>query len=377
MRLRTSFVIAAALAVGLAGWLLSGQIGGRDAGAVDEAATGTPESPEETPKISVRVQDLVAEPIEREVVANGETAPERSISLRAETSGRVVEIGGEEGERVERSALLVRLDPRDREVALLEANAYLRQRRIELAAARKLGEKGFQAETTVARAEADFATAEAALKRAELELAHSRIEAPASATLDRRHVEEGDFVDIGDPIATLLDQDPMLVTGEVSETEVGRLRPGMAGSVRLATGETLDARLRYVASRADQQTRTFEVELELSNPGRPIAAGISAEISIAVESVPAHKVSPSVLVLSDAGRLGVKTVGDNDAVLFMPVEIVRADEHHVWLAGLPAEVRLITVGQGFVSDGADVVPVPVEGEEGQGASGQVVSEAAR
>lgn len=378
MATKKSYAIAGVLAVGLAGWLLSGQVGGDEPDdAENEAAASVND---EAAALTVRVRDLVAESIEREVVVNGRTATVRSVDMRAETMGRVVELAGREGAFVDEGDVMIRLDPRDREMAKVETEALLRQRRIELDAARKLGEKGFQAETSVALAEANFAAAEAALKRAELELEHAEIRAPFAGILERRHVEIGDYVDVGDPVAMVLDQDPFLVIGDVTETEVGKLEAGMPGAIRLATGDEVEGKLRYVASRANEQTRTFEIELEVPNPSGRLSAGISAEIRLVLERVLAHRVSPSVLTLADDGTLGVKSVDDDDVVIFLPVEIARADRNEVWLTGLPEEVRLITVGQGFVSDGAKVRPVPVDASgpvDESGEAGQVVSEAAR
>ena len=377
MATKKSYVIAGVLAVGLAGWLLSGQLGGDRADDVEKDAVQAPSVQDEAPRLSVRVRDLVAETIAREIVINGKTAPVRSVELRAETDGRVIEIVGRKGAFVDRGQVLVRLDPEDREARRIEAEAVLRQRRIELDAARKLGEKGFQAETNVALAEANFVAAEALLKRAELALADTVIEAPFAGILDRRHVEIGDYLDVGDPVASLLDQDPYLVIGEVTETDVGKLERGMAGTVRLATSEIAEGKLRYIASQSDEQTRTFEVELEVPNPSGRLAAGVSAEIRLSVEQVLAHKTSPSVLVLADDGTLGVKTVDDRDIVVFKAVDIARTEGNDVWLTGLPEEVRLITVGQGFVRDGADVLPVPVEADGEPAESEQVLSEAGR
>ena len=380
MATKKSYVIAGVVAVGLAGWLLSGQLGRDQAdtseGAdVTDAGAATPPSAIETKTLSVRVRDLVAEPIEREIVINGKTEAVRSVEIRAETQGRVIELASEEGAPVDRGDVLVRLDPKDRDVQKLEAEALLRQRQIELDAARRLGEKGFQAETNVAEAEAYHAAAEAALKRAELALEDTVIQAPFAGILDRLHVEIGDYLDVGDPLALVLDNDPYLVVGDVTETEVGELETGMTGKIRLATGETVEGRLRYIASRADEQTRTFEVELDVPNPSGRLAAGVSAEIRLSLEQVPAHRVSPSVLTLADDGTLGVKTVDGDDVVVFVPATIAKADQNEVWLTGLPERVRLITVGQGFVSDGIEVNPMPV-GKDGEaGDDGTVISEA--
>ncbi len=377
MRIKASYAIAAVLALALVGWLWSGQIGegesGADSANSDPVASDKAETVAEAAVIDVQVKDLVAESIEREIIANGKTAPNRIAQLRSETSGRVTAIDATEGEFVRAGDLLATLDPRDREVAILEAKAILRQRQIDLDAAKKLSEKGFQAETNVALAEANYAGAEAALRRAELDLDHTKITAPFDGILEHRDVEIGDFVDIGEPIATILDLDPILVTGEVIETEVGRLTPGMLGTARLATGQTLEGKLSFISSRADEQTRTFSIELEVPNAGDRVAAGTSAELRISAERLLAHQISPSVLSLSDDGTLGVKTVDETNKVVFMPVEIARAEENSVWLTGLPEQIRVITVGQGFVNDGSLVRPIP----EASITSDPVISEAVR
>jgi multidrug efflux system membrane fusion protein len=132
----------------------------------------------------------------------------------------------------------------------------------------------------------------------------------------------------------------------------------MPGRARLVTGETVEGRIRYVASQADPRTRTFAVELEVPNPNGRFAAGITAELHVTYERTLAHRVPASLLALNDAGVLGVKAVNSDDKVVFHPAEIVRAEVDAVWLAGLRERLRLITVGQGFVRAGDKVRPVP-------------------
>ena len=356
MRLRRSHLIAASIAIGVAGWLASGQIG---------AGRSTPETPAlatETAAVvrlpTVRVRELVAEPIQREIVVNGKTAPARAVTLRAETNGRVEEIAVERGAPVAAGDLLVRLDPRERRAMLEQAEAALQMREIEFSAAQKLGAKGFQAETKVAEAKANLEAAQAELARARIELEHTGIRAPFAGVLDERPVEIGDFVDVGDPVATVIEQDPFLVVGEVAEGEIGRLSVGMRGSARLVTGREVEGRVRYIAARSDAATRTFTVELEVANPDGRFAAGVSAELRIGVERTLAHRVPASLLVLSDGGALGVMAVDDDGEVVFHQADVVRAEADAVWLAGLPEQVRLITVGQGFVRAGDQVHAVP-------------------
>jgi multidrug efflux system membrane fusion protein len=131
----------------------------------------------------------------------------------------------------------------------------------------------------------------------------------------------------------------------------------MAGSATLVSGQTVEGRLRYIGSRADPATRTFTAELEVPNEGGRFSAGASAELQIVYDRALAHRVPASMLALSDEGVVGVKTVDDDNQVVFHPAEIVRADGDSLWIAGLPERVRAITIGQGFVRAGDEVRPV--------------------
>jgi multidrug efflux system membrane fusion protein len=164
-------------------------------------------------------------------------------------------------------------------------------------------------------------------------------------------VEVGDFVEKGKEIARILELDPILITGEVTQQELDYLKVGAAGNAKLITGEELRGVLRYVASESDQATRTFRVELEVDNPGAAVVSGTTAELRIPTEELMAHYISPALLALNSQDKIGVKSVDDHGVVVFHPVDIVRTGVDGVWVSGLPARVRVITVGQGFVHEG--------------------------
>jgi multidrug efflux system membrane fusion protein len=103
-------------------------------------------------------------------------------------------------------------------------------------------------------------------------------------------------------------------------------------------------------------TRTFAVELEVPNPDGTLPAGVTAEIQITGGTAMAHKISPSLLSLETDGTIGVKTLDDQDQVVFHPVEIARSQTDGIWVTGLPETARIITVGQGYVLAGQMVEP---------------------
>ena len=113
---------------------------------------------------------------------------------------------------------------------------------------------------------------------------------------------------------------------------------------------------------ANQQTRTFAVELEIENADGSLPAGVTAEMNLPGNQALAHKISPSLLTLDLEGNLGVKIVNDNRRVEFHPVVIAQSDTDGVWVAGLPESARVIVVGQGYVVAGQLVEAVYADAE---------------
>ena len=184
------------------------------------------------------------------------------------------------------------------------------------------------------------------------------IRAPFGGALQARSVEVGDFVKRGDPVATYVDNRKIIVSANVSEFDAQAVQIGAGAEARLATGETVRGHIRYVAPVADEATRTFTVELEVDNMDGALRAGGTAELYIPAEVVHAHRVSPSLLTLDDAGNVGVKIINDLGEVEFVVADIALSSSNGVWLAGLPDTATIITVGQGFVNSGSIVDAVP-------------------
>jgi membrane fusion protein, multidrug efflux system len=356
-----SWLISAGMAALILLWLLSGAGDPTDKD-MPGSATGTiaPDEASEA-QSSVRVRTQTAEEVQRTIIVNGQTAPARIVELSAETDGRVVELGAERGSNVDEGGLLVRLDERDRQARLLQAQAMLTQRTVEYEARESLKSSSYVSEAQLKEALAALEAARTEVVRAELDLDYTAVRAPFDGALQARAVEVGDFVKSGDPLATFVDNRTIIVTGDVSEFDAGHVQVGDPGEARLATGETVRGTIRYVAPVADSATRTFAVELQVDNRAGQLRAGGTAELRIPAETVLAHRISPSLLTLDDEGNVGVKIINSEGEVEFVEADIAIAEANGIWVAGLPPTATIITVGQGFVPDGAVVNAVP-EGE---------------
>ncbi len=91
-----------------------------------------------------------------------------------------------------------------------------------------------------------------------------------------------------------------------------------------------------------------------------IKEGLPSEITIPLAQQKAYKISPSVLALLDDGSVGVKVLDENDVVLFLPITLLKDTPDYLWVSGLPDNIRLITVGQEFVTQGQTVKPIAAD-----------------
>lgn len=355
-----SWLLSATIAIAVALWLLSGALDsdrGNDAGAAADGEQPIA-SASRPARSSVRVRTQSAEEIMRTIVVNGETAPARIVDLAAETDGRVVSVGADRGSNVERGGVIVQLDERDRRARLAQAEATVRQREVEFLGREKLKSESYVSEAQLQEAVAMLEAAKTELTRAKLDLEYMTVRAPFDGALQARHVEVGDFVKQGDPIARFVDNRSIIVSASVSEFDAGYVEVGQAAEANLATGETVHGRIRYVSPVADEETRTFEVELEVDNREGRLRAGGTAVLSIPAERIHAHRVSPSLLTLDDAGNVGIKIVNADGKVEFVVADVALSSSDGIWVAGLPETATIITVGQGFVTPGATIDAVP-------------------
>jgi multidrug efflux system membrane fusion protein len=302
----------------------------------------------------VTVQTSTAVERQQIFTIRGQTEASARVSIKAETAGVVEEIGATKGAQVQKGELLCALAPGARQAGLAEAQAQLAKAQQEFAGNTQLADRGFASKNSTAGIRAQLDAAEAAVKKAEIELNRTRITAPFSGRIEEQPAKPGEFLSIGSPCAVVLAPDPLYVVGAVAERDVGRLKQGMEGTAKLVTGETVAGSISFVASAAEASTRTFRVELKVPNGEGSLRDGVTATMQIPLSGDAAHMLAPSALILSDAGELGVRIVGEGDTARFMPVKVLGDERANVWVSGLPKQVKVIVAGQDYVADGQEV-----------------------
>jgi HlyD family secretion protein len=130
-------------------------------------------------------------------------------------------------------------------------------------------------------------------KRADVRLSYSEVRAPLEGIVDVRVAREGEVVNPGQPIVTLINLDDLWVRADVEETYIDRIRLGDQLKVRLPSGQERTGTVFYRAmdagfatqrdvSRTKRDIKTFEIRLRLDNSDRRLAVGMTIYVELPV-----------------------------------------------------------------------------------------------
>ena len=164
-------------------------------------------------------------------------------------------------------------------------------------------------------------------------------------------VKPGNFIERGQVCATIIQLDPIIFVAEVPEISIAKVKVGQNVDINLVTGQKVSGILSFVSKSASPATKTFRVEVEIQNKDGLIKDGLTADLIIKTDKVKAHKISPSILILDDDGKLGVRITNSENIVEFYEIEIVQDSPEGLRATGIPEGSNIIIQGQGFVEEG--------------------------
>ena len=365
MKPKSSYLLAGVVALAVAGWMLSDDLFGKadgiapqdlasatatstiTASAVDRES-GLPEN-----GLLVSAVEVKNQPITRIIRASGVSEAKFEMTVSAKADGQIISLDAVEGNDVAAGDVLVRLDKGTlaEQINAAKANLEVAKRRREVT--ERLAKENFSAPLEQAERAAAYATAEVNLRKLEEQLSDTVIVAPVSGLLETLHVEKGERVRRDTATATILGLDILSVIVAVPQNEVSQIKLASKVRVQIAGNASRHGTVSKIASKSNPATRTFDVTIDLPNQDRKLRAGMSVEATIDAGSLQAFAMSPAHLSVAENGILTAKIIVDGKAVK-LPVEVVRAGAETVFISGLPDGAILLTVGQGFVEDGAAV-----------------------
>jgi len=259
----------------------------------------------------------VARPVETVVVAGSAGAPSTypgaveassQVNLSFRLGGPLTEVNIEEGDKVRKGQVLARIDPRDFQIAVDAARAAYESAEADYRRFSALYEKQGVSATRMDQVRTTREVALAAKRSAEARLADTYLRAPFAGEIGEVFVENFTDVLLKVPILSLVDVSALQIVVDVPEGQIATLNRSAIGRIaavfEAAPDREFELTLKDIASQADTRTRTYRVELLMSQPeGLNVLPGMTATVTaypLAGADVEQRLVVPAKAVRAEA-----------------------------------------------------------------------------
>ena len=312
----------------------------------------------------------------------GKVRAAKRVELAFQVGGPLIELPIEEGQNVKRRQLLARVDPKDFQTDLRNAEGGLGKTKAALQLAQTEYERvvrirkkdpGAVSQAMVDRrreavnkAQADIQSLQAAVDAAKDQLSYTYLRAPFSGVISRRYVDNYQEVRAKQPIVSLDDISYLEILVDVPEIVMASVREGgpvkAVAEFAAAPGRQFPLTIKEYATRADPRTQTYQVTLQMPRPkGINILPGMTATVhgSPPVKERSADQfVIPAIAVFADEAGISHVWVVDKDAMKVNKRKVTTGDltgtDSIQILEGLESGEKIAITGVAQLREGMQV-----------------------
>lgn len=231
---------------------------------------------------------------------SGTLQPSRLATMRAQIAGAVLMAGAEQGQRVGRGTLLVRLDDRSIRDIVAGAQAGVDNAQSNLALAKRelkrleeLYEVGAISQRDVDNAQRNVVSADAAIAQARSQLsaarkqqAYTEVRSPLSGVVSQKLVSTGDIVQPGTALYTVVDPASMELAASIPADQISLVKVGTQIQFNVSgyNDRSFNGAITRISPTADPATRQVKVFAEIPNSAGSLLGDLFAEGRVATES---------------------------------------------------------------------------------------------
>lgn len=365
-RALSAWAIALALAFALTGC----GSGGDEAKAKDGEKTAEGEKKEEVVKVPVEVATASRSEVTAAFQGTANLVAEAESEVVTKTSGVVLKIHVEEGDRVKAGQVLAELDSDRQRLSLRQSQTNLAKLENDFKRQSEMISRKLISQDVYDRSKFDIDTQRAAVDMMKLDLSYTQIRAPIDGVVSKRNVKLGNLIQLNQPLFKIDDFDPLEATVNVPEREMRLIAAKQP--VQMLVDALPDAVFTGTVGRVspvvDAGTGTFRVVAQFKDETGRLRSGMFGRVRIIYDQRADALVVPRAALVGDDKDASVFVVAKNDTVAKRKVKLGYADGGKVEvIEGLTEGERVVTLGQAALRDGAEVTVI----NDAPGAAGSV------
>jgi len=310
----------------------------------------------EVEPVSVITLSLKPRRLEDKINLPAQVEPYKDLWVKAEVPGQVIKVIVQEGQTVTNGQVIVQLDDRDYRTRLARIEANYQLAKLDYDRNVALVKKKVASLAKLDSIEAQLKDLEARVSEAKLALNRTEIAAPISGTVNEIEAKLGDFVSVGDPVARILQLDPVKVTVGVPESDVAAIFDLDEAEMIIdaLNKRRVKGRKVYLSRQPQTLARLYDLDLTVPNPDSRILPGMFARAELVKAVFKRALAIPLYAVITQS----------EDRFVFVE-KAGRAQRRNIQLgilvgwqvqvtSGLKPGERVIVVGHRFLDDGQAV-----------------------
>ena len=237
--------------------------------------------------VSVNVKIVKTKPLQNKIFSNGTLVSNEEVDLRSEISGKITQILFEEGRRVKKGDLLIKINDSELQATLKKNKSKETLARDREYRYKQLMEKNLTSQQEYDNQLSELNSVLADVEYTEAQIQKTEIRAPFDGVIGLRSISVGSYISPSTKIATLQSINPMKVDFSVPQQYFGLIKEGKTIYVRIAaTGKVYTGKIYAVEPKIDENTRTVKARAIIPNESGELTPGAYVEIDIVLEDIP-------------------------------------------------------------------------------------------
>lgn len=232
--------------------------------------------------VSVNVTPVSKMSIKSSLTLTGYTEAFSEIDIASEAQGIITSLEAELGQQKSKGSIIATIDDKLKRLAVHKAQNLKVKFEKDLERNKNLFNGGSLTEQQLDDAQNLYDDAVIQLEQAEKELANATIKSPINGIVTRKQIEEGEYINIGSPIATIVDISKLKIKLNVSEVNVYQLKHGDIAiiSTDVYPGISFEGNISFISSQGDD-SHNYPVEIVIPNNTKyPLKAGTFTNVMI-------------------------------------------------------------------------------------------------
>lgn len=316
--------------------------------------------------VPVEVAALERGPIESILRFSSNLEAEEQVKVYSQAKRLVTELLVEEGDRVRKDQVLLRLQDEEQRSALAKTKSQLEKAQREFERQKRLYSQKLISEQVYNDATYDLEQLQIAQADAERELSYTGVRAPIAGTVTARMINLGDQVQIGQHLFDIVDFESIVALVYVPEKHIGALRTGLTArlSAQMTGGKEYEGQVERIAPIVDPKSGTVKVTIDVGGQAG-LRPGMYVDVYLVTATREDAVLVPKRALVYDNDQIYVFRVNGENRAERIFIESALADKYYIEpREGLSVGDQIVVAGQAGLRDGS-LVRLPGESEPDQ------------